>query len=74
MRIGIANDHASVEMKKELVALVKQQHDKAKQLLTEHKADLDRIAQFLYQKETITGEEFMEILEKKEDFELSVVQ
>ena len=56
------------------VALVKQQHDKAKQLLTEHKADLDRIAQFLYQKETITGEEFMEILEKKEDFELSVVQ
>ena len=57
-----------------VVALVKQQHEKAKQLLTEHKADLDRIAQFLYQKETITGEEFMEILEKKEDFNLPVVQ
>ena len=68
------SDGTASTIDQKVVALVKQQHDKAKQLLTEHKADLNRIAQFLYQKETITGEEFMEILEKKEDFELSVVQ
>ena len=68
------SDGTASTIDQKVVALVKQQHEKAKQLLTEHKADLDRIAQFLYQKETITGEEFMEILEKKEDFELPVVQ
>lgn len=68
------SDGTASTIDQKVVALVKQQHDKAKQLLTEHKADLDRIAQFLYQKETITGEEFMGILEKKEDFELPVVQ
>ncbi len=68
------SDGTASTIDQKVVALVKQQHEKAKQLLTEHKADLDRIAQFLYQKETITGEEFMEILEKKEDFELSVIQ
>lgn len=68
------SDGTASTIDQKVVALVKQQHEKAKQLLTEHKADLDRIAQFLYQKETITGEEFMEILEKKEGFELPVVQ
>ena len=68
------SDGTASPIDQKVVALVKQQHEKAKQLLTEHKADLDRIAQFLYQKETITGEEFMAILEKKEDFELPVVQ
>ena len=68
------SDGTASTIDQKVVALVKQQHEKAKQLLTEHKADLDRIAQFLYQKETITGEEFMAILEKKEDFEFPVVQ
>ena len=68
------SDGTASTIDQKVIALVKQQHEKAKQLLTEHKADLDRIAQFLYQKETITGEEFMAILEKKEDFELPVVQ
>ena len=68
------SDGTASTIDQKVVALVKQQHEKAKQLLTEHKADLDRIAQFLYQKETMTGEEFMEILEKKEDFNLPVVQ
>ena len=68
------SDGTASTIDQKVVALVKQQHEKAKQLLTEHKADLDRIAQFLYQKETITGEEFMAIHEKKEDFELPVVQ
>ncbi|BET20846.1 ATP-dependent zinc metalloprotease FtsH [Solobacterium moorei] len=67
------SDGTASTIDQKVVALVKQQHEKAKQLLTEYKADLDRIAQFLYQKETITGEEFMEILEKKEDFELPAV-
>ena len=68
------SDGTASTIDQKVVALVKQQHEKAKQLLIEHKTDLDRIAQFLYQKETITGEEFMAILEKKEDFELPVVQ
>ena len=68
------SDGTASTIDQKVVTLVKQQHEKAKQLLTEHKADLDRIAQFLYQKETITGEEFMAILEKKEDSELPVVQ
>lgn len=49
-----------------VVKLVSSAHEKAKQLLTEHRDDLDRIAKYLYQKETITGEEFMELLENKE--------
>ncbi|MEE3488442.1 MAG: ATP-dependent zinc metalloprotease FtsH [Bulleidia sp.] len=49
-----------------VVKLVSEAHEKAKQLLTEHRDDLDRIAKYLYQKETITGEEFMELLENKE--------
>ena len=68
------SDGTASTIDQKVVTLVKQQHEKAKQLLTEHKADLDRIAQFLYQKETITGEEFMAILEKKEDYNLPVVQ
>ncbi|MCI5722552.1 MAG: ATP-dependent zinc metalloprotease FtsH [Erysipelotrichaceae bacterium] len=67
------SDGTAASIDEKVIALVKAQHAKAKQLLTEHKDDLDRIAQFLYQKETITGEEFMEILEKKENFELPVV-
>ena len=49
----------------EVVALVRAQHEKAKKLLSDNKAKLDEIAKFLYEKETITGEEFMEILTKK---------
>ena len=50
------------EIDRQVVALVKKQHDKAKQILTENKAKLDQLAQYLYQNETITGEEFMNIL------------
>jgi ATP-dependent metalloprotease ftsH len=48
-----------------VVALVKQQHEKALKLLTDNRAKLDELAAFLYEKETITGEEFMAILNKK---------
>ena len=45
-----------------MVALVKEQHEKAVQILMENKERLDELAKFLYEKETITGEEFMKIL------------
>lgn len=50
------------EIDRQVVALVKKQHEKAKQIITENKAKLDQLAQYLYQNETITGEEFMNIL------------
>ena len=52
-----------------VVALVKREHEKAVKLLTDHRAKLDELSQYLYEKETITGEEFMKILnlEKAQD-------
>ncbi len=47
---------------KEVVELVKRQHEKAGQILLENRAKLDELSQYLYEKETITGEEFMKIL------------
>lgn len=49
---------------RKVVELVKAQHEKAKQILAENREKLDELAMFLYEKETITGEEFMEILNK----------
>ncbi len=49
------------EIDRKVVALVKAQHEKAKGILVENRAKLDELAQFLYEKETITGEEFMQI-------------
>ena len=51
------------EIDRQVVALVKTQHEKAKQIITDNRQKLDELAKFLYEKETITGEEFMEILE-----------
>lgn len=48
---------------KQVVDLIKKEYEKAKKILTENRSKLDKLAQFLYEKETITGEEFMEILE-----------
>ena len=45
-----------------VVEVVKQQHEKAKQMLIENRGKLDEIAKYLYEKETITGEEFMRLL------------
>ena len=49
-----------------VVSIVKEQYQKATQILTENRAKLDELAKYLYEKETITGEEFMNILNKKE--------
>ena len=48
-----------------VVELVKKQHEKAIHILTENRAKLDELAQYLYEKETITGEEFMNIVNAK---------
>ncbi len=49
-----------------VVELVKRQHEKAIQIIRDNKAKLDELAQFLYERETITGEEFMEILNRND--------
>lgn len=48
-----------------VIAMVKEAHDKAYQIIGSHKDKLDEISAYLLEKETITGEEFMEILERK---------
>ena len=50
-----------------VVELVKAQHEKARKLLTDNQPKLDKLAHYLYEKETITGEEFMHILKEGDD-------
>lgn len=52
------------EIDRQVIALVKRQHDKAKKILEENRAKLNEIAKYLYEKETITGDEFMDILNR----------
>ncbi len=54
----------AAQIDRQVVDLVKTQHDKALQILTENRQKLDALASFLYEKETITGDEFMRILNK----------
>ena len=51
------------EIDRQVVSLVKNQHQKAIQILMDNREKLDELARYLYQRETITGEEFMQILE-----------
>ena len=53
------------EIDQKVVDLVRAQHQKAIQILTDNRQKLDELAKYLYQKETITGDEFMEILERE---------
>ena len=53
------------EIDQKVVELVRAQHQKAIQILTDNRQKLDELARYLYQKETITGDEFMEILERE---------
>ncbi len=50
------------EIDRQVVSLIKQQHEKASQILMENREKLDILSKYLYEKETITGEEFMSIL------------
>ena len=52
---------------RKVVELVKEQHAKALKILSDNRRKLDELAKFLYESETITGEQFMEILERKDD-------
>ena len=52
------------QIDREVVELVKAQHEKALNILKENRQKLDELSEFLYEKETITGDEFMEILKK----------
>ena len=54
----------AAKIDQQVVELVKRQHEKASQILSENRKKLDELAQYLYEKETITGDEFMEILNK----------
>ena len=56
----------AAEVDRQVVELVKKQHEKAASILLENREKLDELAKFLYEKETITGEEFMDILGKQE--------
>ncbi len=64
--LACSSDTAN-EIDKKVVELVKRQHKKAFNLLRDNKNKLDEIAKYLYEKETITGEEFMAILNGKSD-------
>lgn len=58
-----ADTQREIDMK--VVELVRKQHEKAKEILSSNREKLDEIANYLYEKETITGEEFMTILNNK---------
>ena len=60
----VCSADTQTEIDRQVVALVKQQHEKALKILADNRAKLDELASFLYEKETITGEQFMEILKK----------
>ena len=57
------------EIDQRVVELVKAQHEKAIKILTDNRTKLDELAKYLYEKETITGDEFMAILEEKDSSE-----
>ena len=54
------------EIDKKVIELIRTQHEKARKILSENRQKLDELSRFLYEKETITGEEFMEILNRPE--------
>ena len=57
------------EIDKEVMKMLKEAYEEAKRLLSEHRTSLDKISDFLIEKETITGKEFMEIFRKVEGIE-----
>lgn len=55
------SDKTATEIEEEVKVLLKEKYEAKKQLIQENRDKLDKIAEFLYDKETITGKEFMEI-------------
>ena len=60
----VCSAETQTEIDRKVVELVKQQHDKALKILSENREKLDELAKYLYEKETITGEEFMSIMNR----------
>lgn len=60
----ICSAQTQTQIDKMVVTIVKKEHEKARKILTDNREKLDELAKFLYERETITGEEFMNILEK----------
>lgn len=58
----VCSAETQTEIDRQVVAIVKKQHENAAQILMDNRSKLDEISQYLYEKETITGEEFMDIL------------
>lgn len=61
-RLPACSAETAAEIDRQVVELVKRQHEKANRILSENREKLDELARYLYEKETITGDEFMEIL------------
>ncbi len=60
----VCSSDTQKEIDKKVIELVRSQHEKARKILSENRTLLDKLAQHLYEKETITGDEFMSILEQ----------
>lgn len=58
------SEQTSAQIDRQVIELVRTQHDKAAQILLDNRAKLDELSRYLYENETITGEEFMKILER----------
>ena len=65
----VCSSDTQTEIDRRVVELVKQQHEKARKILEENREKLDQLAKVLYENETITGDEFMEILDEGSDGE-----
>lgn len=63
----VCSPETQTRIDRAVTELVRVQHEKARAILTENREKLDELARYLYEKETITGEEFMEILENKKE-------
>lgn len=61
------SDQTAAEVDKEVVAILKESYEQAKQMLSENRELMDKLAAFLIEKETITGKEFMEIFRREKD-------
>ena len=62
--VAICGEQTTAELDSEVLRIIKECHESAKNILKENRDALDKIAEYLYEKETITGEQFMDILKE----------
>lgn len=73
-KVAIVGESTVAELDNEVLAIIKECHNKAKTMLIENKAALEEIAMFLYERENISGEEFMEIFRKYNSGENEIIE